>query len=409
MGFDISQFFKPVARLELATGVLFLYPMSGTELVALCAQAATIQTAGKLHVAIAAATSRQEYNRKEFPHPLRLTLEEVVALPLYEIEQISDALLEPKTFNRLWGGTPDSLLGLPAREPGEATHDRISKLVAWAIEEESKRKTATREAIKLSVYGPVQQWIEDAKKKQGVFGQGINELQKSLGAIESGSLSSIKRMLDKDDARHRMMESIGGSASAVDAFNKMKAEVLKSAHEPIFGDSLSELPRFEFDNTVIEHQQLIRKERAKELNDLGLMADASITSARVMNKLSNDVLEFMTKFTEAASTNQLAQTKSVKFALRTFIGGAVLALGAVIFAILSYAQDRTNNESNDKWQARIEILLTLREGLSRGLYELRNENNSIRSQLTNLETSAKKQLQERSNERARLTEKKRNQ
>ena len=399
MGFDISQFLKPVASLELTSGVLFLYPMSSTELVALCAQTATIQTAGKLHVAIAVAASRQEYNKKEFPHPLRLTLEEVATLPPDEVEQIANALLETKTFNRLWGVTPDSLLRVPASQPGEPIHDRIAKLVDWTIDEESKRKSATREAIKLSAYGPLQQWIEDAQKKQGAFGQGISELQKSLGAIESGSLSSIKRMLDEDDARHRMMESFGRSTTASDAFTKMQADVLKSAQEPIFSHSSSQLPHFEIDNTIIERQQLVRKERAKELNDLGLMADASITTARVMNKLSNDVLEFMTKFTEAANTNQLAQTSSVQFALRTFIGGAALALGAVIFAILSYVQDRTNNESNDKWQARIENLLTQREGLSRELERLKNENNSIRSQLISLETSAKKQLQKKSNEK----------
>lgn len=329
-----------------------------------------------------------------------------MALPPDEIDKIANTLLDPMTFNRLWSVTQESQGRIPRAEPEQDLQNRIAKLVDWSIEEDLKRSKAIREVIRLGAYGPVQQLIEDAKREQGAFGQSINELQKALGDVNSGSLSAIKRVLDQDDARHQMMKSLSGGPSIADAFAKMQGDAVKNAQDSIFGSHSSpQLKHIAVDDAMIRQHQLIREERTKELDDLNLMADASITTARVMNKLSNDVLEFMTKFVEAASANHLAQDWSVKFALATFVISAVLTFGALIFAILSFRQDQANNESNDKWQVRVESLLAQQLVFNGEMEKLKEENQLIRTQLDAFNANAKSERQLDESEKSRAISK----
>ncbi len=122
------------------------------------------------------------------------------------------------------------------------------------------------------------------------------------------------------------------------------------------------------------------------------MADAAITSTRVMKKLSDDFFDFMERFTSAAGTSEMGQRKSLKYAIWTFAGGVLVALVALVVTAMSYWQDKNTNRNNDAWQERIEVLLKQRASSDVEVEELRRQNRTLSARVEALEVKPREKV-----------------
>ena len=143
MSFDLSQFHKPLLKVALSTGPLFLYALRTPDIRMLSKLPKDSSTTVKFENLIVVSASRHEYDNEKCKDPPRMTLAEVAAFQCEDQEKISKAILDPQNFNAFWSATKDALLRLPAANIGEQDVDRLVALVDCLTNEEAKRTSAT--------------------------------------------------------------------------------------------------------------------------------------------------------------------------------------------------------------------------------------------------------------------------
>ena len=373
MVFDLSQFFKPVTRLDLSSGPVFLYGLSEPDIKSLCRLPKSALSRQKLLASITCLASRQDYDKVAQPDPPRLSQIEVEALAESDLSQIAQAMLDPICFNRLWSVSPEALSHRPVDVTTDTYEDRIGRIVDWLVAERVKYEKKLREKYSVldrSSYGALHDWIKHAQQLQDPMRAQIEAMRSALGNIDTSTLAETKRMLDAEDELKKFMGPI---------------EALHSSLGSVKARDFSDSPPPYIDHLADMHNT-IRDERRKELDYAQTMADAAVTSTRVMEKVSDDLLGFMERFTSAAGASEVAQRKSMNVAIWTFAGAVIVALLGFAVTAMSFWQDKVNNRNNDAWQDRIETLMKQREAREVEVEVLQRQNQVLTSRIEALET-----------------------
>jgi len=376
MALDISSFSKPIAIVDLSSGRLFLYGMRVQDLTALSRLPKSAAPRQKLLTSISCLASRMDYDKETQPKPTRLSQTEVEALPEDDLSQIARAMLEPSYFNRLWSVSRDALPHRPPDIPAEPYDERIAKIVDWLLADRVKQEEKFKKLVDRSSFGAVHDWIKQTQRLQNSMNPDIEAMRRALGDIDTGALAETKRMLDAQEELRKSMEPIDALRSS--AFGSTAGQFIDSpAH---YVDPLADIHR------------TIRNERQQELDYARTMADAAVTSTRVLKKLSEDFFDFMERFTSAAGASEMGQQKSLKYVIWTFAGGVLVALVALVVTAMSYSQDKDTNRNNDAWQERIEVLMKQRASTDVEVEELRRQNRTLSARVEALEAKPREKV-----------------
>lgn len=267
---------------------------------------------------------------------VKITAEQLDQLLDDDIEALAEAYASSSAFRKTREGSKDQ--AAVARESGEAATAYLDRLLRYEIEEQVKQ---TRKIMETAL-----------GVTRGIF----------------------------DPVRQSSLE-LGDSWQQLERLTKTTA--IPQSPTPAF-----ETKSLEFRNHMAEHTARIAQERAEDREILRLTAETSVKSAKMLQELADAASTMLEKLDERDADAK----RTTKTQLWIAVGSVAVS---AILALLSYYQDRTNNESGDEWQAA--VLSELKTSNERGA-AIQTENQLLRNEVQQL-TEAVSTLKNKANVR----------
>lgn len=319
-GLDLSIRFKHVAEADTSIGPIFLFPLrvsDVSEYAKLPDQPSTERIRGYLPC-IASLSADISLDKER----VAITAEQLEQLSDDEIETLAEAYALSSAFRETREGSIDR--APVARKPGEAATAYLDRLLRHEIEEQVKQ----RRKIIESALGSTRSIFDQVRKSSLELGDSWRQLERLTKA------STIQKNLD-----------------------------------PAF-----ETKSIEFSNHMAEHTARIAEERAEDREMLRLTAETSAKSAKTLQELADAASTMLEKLDERDADAK----RTTKIQLWIAVGSVLVS---ALLAGASFVQDRSNNDSGDKWQAA--VLSELKTSNERGTSN-QTENQSFRNEMQRL-------------------------
>lgn len=320
-GLNLDLLFGPVASVATTVGTLHLYGLRSSDYGVLDGLAEK-EPAARLRALLPSIASRVE--TKSFK-------EERQPLAPQEVGRLTDAdlegLAEAYAATLLRRVRADDDQERPQREENEAAAVFLDRLLKHEVRAQAEELRKMREKVLAST--------------SSIFDQ----VRKSSSALGS-TLSAFERL-----TRHAAPVEVS-------------------------------VPRMDHFNAINEHAARLARERADELEMVRLTGKMTAESAKTLKDLAEAATVLMERLDERDQKADKSTRTQITIAVWSVSVSAVLALFALIFSGLAFFQDKTNNDSGDKWQA--ELLAAIQEGnRQRSIAE--QENQRLRTQVRELE------------------------
>ena len=352
MRLDLDKLAMHVAHIELSIGRIFIYALRIKDVAAFSKLPANASALDKARAAFIATASRSAFDSKDNRTPERLTPTEVAGLSTDDSSQLAMGLLDEKTFSKIWSASPERLATYSAKLESESPIEQLSKTVDWIVQCQRGDSQKLVETIEKSAWGQLQSSVESFRKSQ----------------------VPIQAQIDAISRQYKHFADIGSS----DFNPQPSASYLNS----------KSMQRITAD--IDEAANVRRAENAKKLSHLEATANASVATMVAMGNVSSNVAKILADFSNASEKADSSQRRSMLVAIYTFMAGLLVSAIGCYFAVASYNQDKENNQSNDKWQERVESAVKQQIVAAQELTELRAKHELLRQKIHTLELQLNK-------------------
>ena len=325
LGLDISQFLGPTADVQTSIGKVHLYPLRVSDVSRLDKLVADTPPARLREFLPRIASLSVTTKVQEERVPLATDL--IARLSDADLEMIAEAYASSTALQKARLGLADrSALAREDGEPATAYLDRLLK-------KEVRDQVESMQRMRKQMLASTDSIFDQVRKSSSVLGT---------------TLSDFERLS-------------------------------RTVPEPVI-----DTKHFEFSNHMAEHQARLARERAEELEMVRLTGKMTAQSATTLRDLAEAATVLLERLDERDRRANLDTRKQLRIAVGSVLVSAVLALGALIYAALSFQQDKANNAANDKWQA--EVLSATNQG-GRERKALEHENQKLLTKLDELATA----------------------
>lgn len=300
---DISVVLKPMAEIDTTIGKVFLFPLRLCDIIELAKlpdQPSTVRIRSYLP-RIASLSAENSLDQKR----IAITPEQVDKLSDDEVEALAEVYASSNLFLGGREGTKDR--AAIVRESNEVSSTYLDRLLRDVIDEQAKRSRKIME----SVLGSTQGIFDQVRKSSLELGDSWRQLERLTKA------SAISRV----------------------------------------GTPAIKTGSLEFSNHMAEHGARMARERAEDREMLRLTAETSTKSAKTLQELADAASTMLEKLDQRDADAK----RTTKIQLWIAVGSVVVS---ALLAGASFFQDRSNNESGDKWQAEMldEVRLLSKRG-----------------------------------------------
>ena len=354
MRLDLDKLAMHVAEIELSIGRVFVYALRIKDVAAFSKLSANATALDKARAAFIATASRSAFDSKNNRTPERLTATEAAGLSTEDTSQLAMGLLEEKTFSKIWSASPEMLATYSAKLESESPIEQLSKTVDWIVQCQRRDSQKLVETINKSAWGKLQSSVESFQKSHG----------------------PIQAQIDAISRQYKHFADIGSSD-----FNPQPSTSYLNS------ESMQRITA-EMDEAATAR----RAENAKKLSHLEATANASVATMVAMGNVSTNVAKILADFSEASAKADSSQRRSMSVAICTFVAGLLVSAIGCYFAVASYNQDKENNQSNDKWQERVESAMKQQIVAGNELTELRAKHELLLQKIQTLELQLDKPI-----------------
>ncbi len=321
-GLDISQFLGPTADVQTSIGKVHLYPLLVSDVSRLDKLVADTPPARLREFLPRIASLSVTTNVQEERVPLATDL--IATLSEADLEMIAEAYASSTALQKARLGLADRS-ALP-REGGEPATAYLDRLLKKEVRDQVESVQQMRKQI-LASTGSI---FDQVRKSSSVLGTTVSDFELLSRTVPEPAI----------DTKH-----------------------------------------FEFSNHMAEHQARLARERAEELEMVRLTGKMTAQSATTLRDLAEAATVLLERLDERDRRANLDTRKQLRIAVGSVLVSAVLALGALIYAALSFQQDKANNAAGDKWQASVLSAINERNGDRKALEQ---ENRMLLAKLDEL-------------------------
>ncbi len=355
-GFDPSIFLKPIADFPTSAGKIYLFSLRVSDLLQFEKLAAN-EPLPKFrnflpYIASLSPNAELEKNRES------LTSELVAQLSDEEVEAIAEVYVASTALQASRVGTKDKS-GL-TRENRETATVYVDRLLKKEIQDHTE---SVRPMLASSGSILNQAW------KSISMGNGMDQARKSI------SMGNFMDQVRASDSRNNIFDQVRKSSSLLESKVSEFERLVSPKVQPAISISATHT---DLANHMAEHHAKMARERAEELKMARLTGEMTAQSATTLNELAKAATKLLEDMAARDNRSDQVTHNQLSIAVGSVFVSAFLALVALLYASVSYYQDKENNLSNDKWQA--QVLSSINEGY-RQQKSIEEENKQLRAKV----------------------------